>query len=538
MKTKKRAKIASSHVFAAFSLLLFLVLDPYFLPNRYFKMTIGKMFFFYGATFIFSLGCLIALLTKKPERKLQRTKLNLTDLFGALFFISAIVSCVLSPYRLEALSGNSGRYMGLLTLLFAWVAFFFIARFGRFTPTVATVFGISIIGMNVVALLQYRGYDPFGLYVGTQPFVRTNFMSLVGNKDVYYSYLALSAPFAMYMAYDAATLKEKIFWHAVELSCFAGSFACNSDGVFLALLAAFLLLFFVKAKDKAGLLCFVLSVMMFFGGALLAALIKPDLSQFGIIENIVTRLFLKPVICFGALAFVAVIYVLLWKLRLSPVFFKALRIAVACLAGICFVGVLGAFIWFTFFDTTKDIGELSDLLRFDSLSWGNKRAYIWSRLYGIFKELPLIRMLFGSGEETIVLLMENRYGDEMVRLTNMVFDNAHNEFLHYLLTIGIVGLIAYLLFCVSAIRSAWRRSGRLCKAAALCCICYLAQSCVNISQSITTPLFFVFLALTQANETPLLNKKVRTETPEAEETEGVETEQTEIEAAQTAAEIN
>lgn len=40
------------------------------------------------------------------------------------------------------------------------------------------------------------------------------------------------------------------------------------------------------------------------------------------------------------------------------------------------------------------------------------------------------------------------------------FDNAHNEYLHYLITVGITGLIAYLVFIISFIVRVIRKAGK------------------------------------------------------------------------------
>lgn len=499
LSAKKKTSAGALAAFSSFGLLLFIWLYPFFLPNKYFKMTIGKMYFFYAVTGLFALGCLILYFAQKQKKPLFPPKTDMTDLTGALFLFVAVVSCAASNYRKEAFTGEAGRYMGLLTFLMIGCAYFFISRFGKLTSAVVWIFGASTVVMNVIALLQFRGFDPLGLYAGTQQTVRINFMSLVGNKDVYYSYLALTVPFAMYLSYDAQTLQEKIFWHTAAFFGFAGAFACNSDGVFMALIPAFLLLFFLKGKEQADLQCFLRNVMTFFGAALLVALIKPDLSQFGIMETLVMRLLIKPLPCLCALAGTAVIYAVLLKIRLAPAFIKALRIFFLCLLAAAVAGLIGAFIYFTFFNTTADIGGFSEFLRFDSLYWGNKRGYVWSRLLQIFKEFPLYRMLIGYGEETVGILMKDRFGSEMVQKTGLSFDNAHNEFLQYLITMGILGLLTYLLFVGSAVKRGFKEGGRFCRAATLCCVCYLAQSFVNISQVITTPLFFVFLALAQTD---------------------------------------
>ncbi len=49
--------------------------------------------------------------------------------------------------------------------------------------------------------------------------------------------------------------------------------------------------------------------------------------------------------------------------------------------------------------------------------------------------------IFGYGPETFRVLMENYYLGE---LGNVIFDNAHNEYLHYLITIGLFGMLSYM----------------------------------------------------------------------------------------------
>lgn len=499
MANKRNKQPRALAVFSSYGLLLFLCVYPLFLQNKYFKMTIGKTVFFYCAAAIFTVGCLICSLISQSSISARLKKATETDLFLGLFLFTAVISCAASQYRVEAFTGGNGRFMGLMMLLMIGCAFFFISRFGRITRPVALIFGCSMLFMNAVALLQYRGLDPFGLYRNTADTVRVNFMSLVGNKDVYYSYLALTIPFAMYLCHTAEDLKEKIFWHTASFSGFAGALACNSEGVFIALAPAFLILFFVKCREKEGLLCWLRHVTVFFGAALLVALIKPDLTEYGIIETLVTRL-LRPLPCLGALAAAGLVYGIAWKCPLSAGFLRGLRIAAACVCILGAAGLLGAFVYFTFVDRARDLGSLKEFLRFDDVAWGNKRGYVWTRLFRLYRDFPLFRKLIGSGEETVEMLMQSNFGSEMIEKTGMNFDNAHNELLQYLVTQGLLGLLSYLLLVGSAVRSGFRNGGTCQKAAALCAVCYLAQSVVNISQAITTPLFFVMLALAQTED--------------------------------------
>lgn len=59
---------------------------------------------------------------------------------------------------------------------------------------------------------------------------------------------------------------------------------------------------------------------------------------------------------------------------------------------------------------------------------------------GAFNEAPLMRKLFGYGQETVRMLTVSNFHDEMLEITERVYDNAHNELLQYLLTIGFLEL--------------------------------------------------------------------------------------------------
>jgi len=77
-----------------------------------------------------------------------------------------------------------------------------------------------------------------------------------------------------------------------------------------------------------------------------------------------------------------------------------------------------------------------------------------------------------------------------------VFDNAHNEYLQYLVTIGALGLITYVVFLVAAgWRMAVRRNGnRYIVGCLFAVMCYGAQALVNLSLPIATPIMWLLLS--------------------------------------------
>ena len=88
----------------------------------------------------------------------------------------------------------------------------------------------------------------------------------------------------------------------------------------------------------------------------------------------------------------------------------------------------------------------------------------------------------------------------MINRHGSVFDNAHNEYLNYLVTVGILGAAAYIAALVSLVVRCVKR----CKdnAGILIVIVvvtsYCAQALFNIATPIVTPYLLVFLGIGEA----------------------------------------
>lgn len=74
------------------------------------------------------------------------------------------------------------------------------------------------------------------------------------------------------------------------------------------------------------------------------------------------------------------------------------------------------------------------------------------------KKLNLLQKIFGYGPDTFALIMQYYYPGEMQNGRMVIFDSAHNEYLHYLVTTGFVGMASYLYFMISSIVAMAKRS--------------------------------------------------------------------------------
>lgn len=500
MAKNRTKQLNALTVFTGFGLVLFLCAYPYFLKDHYFTMTRAKALFFYGITLFFAVGCLIAFFVNRKRTETRLLRKNPTELFLAIFMASSVVSWVAAVSPKDSLVGAQGRYMGLLTFLFIGMAYLCVSRFCRMTTPTAVIFGVSVIGMCLIALLQFGGLNPLHLYDRTKDTVKSSFMALLGNKDVYYSYLALAVPFSMYLSFTAPSSREKIFWNAVSFMGFTSIFACRSEGALLVIAVVFPVLYFTRGGEKEGFLTFLQNVTLLFAAAFVIWCLKRRGAPLAVTEAGAFDLLIHPLLAAAVILICAVMYVAVWRGIAKGPFFRVMKIVAAVLMGIAVCGVIGGFLFFTFIDKETDIGALSQLLRYGSL-WGSSRGFVWIRMTRLyFRKFTLLQKLVGSGQETVGMMMQQYFSTDTKRWGKPFFDNAHNELIQYLITQGLIGLLSYLFFVGNAVKSGFREGDRFQRAAALACVCYLAQSFINISQAITTPLFFVFLALTQTRE--------------------------------------
>ena len=178
---------------------------------------------------------------------------------------------------------------------------------------------------------------------------------------------------------------------------------------------------------------------------------------------------------------------------------KAIQITLITLFSLGIIASLGLFINFSFIDTETDIGDFEKLLRFDDY-WGTHRGFMWRVSFEEFARFNPLHMLFGSGPDTAYYVLEPHFEELLERFGDASTDCAHNEFINYLLTQGVLGLAAYLGVMATAIARAVKTAKRNPMALVFIApvICYLAQSAVNLYNPIVTPTMFIFLSLAEA----------------------------------------
>ena len=106
------------------------------------------------------------------------------QIIALMFLLLNIISYFMSPYlKVHDLFIGVGRKEGLLTSSLYILSFLYVSYFGEFKKKYILYFSISSILINVVAILQFVGFNPFNMYqngIGTH---NVSFMATIGNID-------------------------------------------------------------------------------------------------------------------------------------------------------------------------------------------------------------------------------------------------------------------------------------------------------------------------------------------------------------------
>lgn len=487
-----------------FFVFLLLGIFPLFFTDKYRNITFSKFIFFMVTSvsalllcFIFSEPVAKIFPGSELKNKNQRhfydiikstDKLNISII---AFFITGLIAVIVSPYHFSSVLGYGGRYMGFDFIVAIICFYVFSLKYYRISENALFLFEGAGLIVVFIALLQFSGLNPLRLKDGIPAEKQSIFLSTIGNVNVFASYISLLLPAALYFICFSDKNKSTLFYLVCAAFGFLGAFISNSDSAYLALMAAFwFLILFSFEKNALHTIMFTLAA--FFTCAAVTGLF------FGLIKNhyrfsSLTALLLSTR-SFVPAIFFAICGVVFMKIRFSEKTAKTIKYIFLVVSVAMALSAVSAVIYFSCFDKTTKLGPFENYIRFND-SWGTERGLVWRISLSAFKKMPFINKIFGYGEDTVVILLAQYFKDEMLT-SGYYTDNAHNEFIQYLLTMGVAGLIAYISVLGFALKKLISRREELALFGALATgvFAYAVQSFVNITQPITTPLLFVFIA--------------------------------------------
>lgn len=126
---------------------------------------------------------------------------------------------------------------------------------------------------------------------------------------------------------------------------------------------------------------------------------------------------------------------------------------------------------------------------------GANRMFIWVRVVELIKEKPLL----GHGLETMGDVFSEKYMDEVVEMLGrrIIFDKAHNEYLHIAYSTGIPSLIVYLMFVISILIRGFKavKYNHMAIPVLASVVGYLVQAFFNISVVSVAYIYWIFLGI-------------------------------------------
>ena len=492
-----------------------LVIFPLAFYNYYFDILDVKYMFYYGSVIVLTVVILITAFvymyidardyqwenTRCIFKHFRRRPLRIAD-WAMIFFMAAVsVSTLQSDYFYESFWGNEGRYTGMFLILLYFVSFFIVTRFLKFKRWYLDIFLAAGMVVCLIGILQFFEIDPIGFKVGLSWDDYRIFASTIGNINTYTSYIALVSGMSVVLFAQENNVYRKVWYTICVIISLFALITGISDNAYLALIALFGLLPIYLFDSIKGIKKYMFLLALLF-------------SEFQLIDIIIGK-FPEHVLEITGLFNVVVgydklLYVVagLWALT---IFIHILDINLIKENYLQKKGNLGRWIWFAvlisgilcigyiLFDVNINgnadrYGSLKNYLVLDD-EWGTHRGYIWRIGIESYQKFPLIHKIFGHGPDTFGIITVNNYYDEMLSRYYEKFDSAHNEYLQYFITIGVVGLAAYLSLLFTAIKEMIRASSKkpLLVAISFSIICYGAQAVVNISVPIVAPIMLTLL---------------------------------------------
>lgn len=505
-------KYSTRHAVLSYYLVLMFTVFPLFATNAFFNIRHDKYYFFLALTGVVIIAEAVLIYfayygNKKdssPEMTVSdggaSNKFSFTDWAMIAFFVICVLSTVFSKHTSEALFGApSGRNNGLILIAFYVGIYFVITRCYYYMEYVFVALAAGSAVVYLLSVLNFCYIDPLGMYAQLDEKTIEDFTSTIGNKNLMSSFICVMLPVVITMSVHTKKTLFRIIYLVSAALGFMALMTADSDSGILGIGVFLVVMLIWYSRKISRLKKYFLCLTVMLASAKVLRLFTVNLRTKEIDEF--QKLFVESDIGFALIGIAAVITGVLYIIDMKKpnlTLSKAVPIVLGSLFAAAVIAILSAVVYFSCFDTETELGGFMSILRFDE-SWGTHRGFMWIKSFEIFCDSSFIQKLFGTGPDTYYYAF-SPYFSELMKYGDSSTNAAHNEYLNYLITIGATGLLAYLSVIGGAIARAVKKSfsnplSIVCVSAV---ICYSVQAVVNIAQPITTPLFILFVALTEA----------------------------------------
>lgn len=484
-------QIFKGSVTTAFLLYMFIVF-PLVLHDGYKDITITKYNFFKNGVLVYGiLMCLVFVLgftdhiadRKSSVRKTGRRVLA-SDIWMVAFVLSGVFAWIMADDKMAAFTGEMGRRCGLEFLLLVMVVYIAIGSGYEWQPILAPAFSVISVLAFLMGILQHLEFDIFHLLAQIREDQREMFLSTFGNINIFAGFVSISIAFLSGMYLIEKRRAFRICYLVSILFGGAALIAANSDGAYIGLATAWVLLLFSALKRNLLADFVTVSTTVLAGYTIMSWIVTGTgrgYEKLSGLAKLVDAREALTILCVAGI--LCVVWVSIKKFNTGDSLLCRWifgGILILTVVGIVIIGYMNR--W--------EIFVLDDY-------WGDYRGFVWNRLCRIYHDMPLVNQIFGNGNESIYELMSARYYDEMLEMTGTVYDSAHNEYLQYLVTMGAFGLITYVGLVVTSIINCVKtwKDEPVTLAVLAVIVTYISQAIINVEQPMTTPFLFVFIAV-------------------------------------------
>ena len=482
-------------VSAAMGIMVLLVI-PLFYHDAFFDINRAKVSLFQTIVPYFAAVMGLSLLLM-PQKSQAFSKYPwLLILPAVLFAFTCLISSALQGFDEATLTGSEGRYGGVFFILSLMGAFLIIAM-GRDRGIVLSAAAIlSGMIVAVLGIVNALGQDPLHFYENMQTSQLNIFLSTIGHLDFYGTYLLMPTALALGIGIKAKSFLLRLGSTLCGFVMTAGLFCARTDSTWIGMALIAYCLFFLSGEDldmmkraliQIAFVIFLLPTMVF----VIETYSTRHLVFDGLYRIITLYNGAETAAVFLILAF---ILSMMKKHSIKAPGFRRLALIGLILILVMIVLMTVAFVYYTGHTTETGPFGIERLFRIDD-NYGSRRGYIWTRAMRVFRDAPVVNKIFGVGPEMTRRVTRAYIEDpneEMI--SGGIYNDVHSQPLQYLLTLGIVGCVLFVLHFILLFLAAWRYSEEdpILTGLAGAFGAYLTIMLINVAQPILLMTYFGF----------------------------------------------
>ena len=515
----KRFKIYSmlwNNVAILFLVLLF-VGFPLFFRDKYYDIAYYK-WIYYVFIIIFLIFTVFLFSVFETLLRVKKAKYLKLDYIIILYGFASLASYISSQSQMAAFMGTDGWYMGMVAQVFFILSYLIFCKRYIKAEIIIALSSIGSFCCCIIGIFQRYGFDFLHLYWEMPAEVVRDYISTIGNRTWFSSYICAVCPVGIYLFWKAKNLKNLLGWGFYIFTIFSCLVTTNSDSVYVSIFAVFFILFILSIGNGRSMLHFCYLLAIWFCSCLIMALLRiPFANQVRELRGI-SALFLNiKLALIGALFSICLAYLVKKKNQFID---SINRCKCQKLIIIIALSLMCSLILLIILNTSGVLNKCfgvtihNKYLFFDD-SWGDYRGSTWSLTLRMFRELPLINKFFGVGPDCFAFYAYSN--QEYTRYLNSIWGeavlaNAHNEWLNSIFCLGLIGGIIYISIFISVVISCLKKEDDnsthpIIPAIGLCVVGYMTHNFFCYQQVSATGIIFVLMGIASGQQKMLINEK-------------------------------